>query len=204
MASLLIGSFLISLLHAVIPSHWLPMLAIGRKEQWDLKETERVTFISGLAHVLSTIIIGILLGLIGIELSQHIGHFTRVIAPSILILIGLYFIRQHYIHHHFHLQNQKVAGKSKNKIITGLITAMFLSPCLEIEAYFLLAGTKGWWVLASIALMYSIVSIAGMLLWVRFAYKGLLKLNWHKWEHNAGLISGGVLILTGILSFFIY
>lgn len=204
MTSIIIGSFLISLLHALIPSHWLPVLAIGRRENWGLKETERVTLISGLAHVLSTIIIGILLGLIGLELSENIEHFTHIIAPSILILIGLYFVRQHYVHHHFHLQNQKVAGKPKSKIIGGLVIAMFLSPCLEIEAYFLLAGTKGWWMLVSIALMYSIVSIAGMLLWIRLAYKGLLKLNWHRWEHNAGLISGGVLIVTGILSFFIY
>ncbi|MFC0774045.1 hypothetical protein [Terrimonas alba] len=85
-----------------------------------------------------------------------------------------------------------------------MVLAMFLSPCLEIEAYFLLAGTKGWWILVTIALLYSVVSISGMLLWIRFAYKGLLKLNWHKWEHNAGLISGGVLIATGILSYFIY
>jgi len=204
MTSLLIGSFLISLLHALIPSHWLPVLAIGRREQWDLKETVRVTFISGLAHVLSTVIIGILLGIIGKELTQRIENFTHIIAPSILILIGFYFIRQHYVHHHFHLQNEKIVGKPKNKIIGALILAMFLSPCLEIEAYFLLAGTKGWWMLGAIALMYSIVSITGMILWIRLAYKGLIKLNWHKWEHNAGLISGGVLILTGILSFFIY
>lgn len=204
MASLLIGSFLISLLHAIIPSHWLPVLAIGRKENWDLGETEKVTFMAGLAHVLSTVLIGVFLGVIGIGLSSGVQNFTRIIAPCILILVGFYFIRQHYVHHHFHLQKQKVTGKPKNKIIAALVLAMFLSPCLEIEAYFLLAGTKGWWVLVAIALMYSVVSITGMLLWIRFAYKGLLKLNWHKWEHSAGLISGGVLIATGILSFFIY
>ena len=204
MLNVVIGSLIISLLHAVIPNHWLPVLAIGRKENWDLKETERVTFISGLAHVLSTIIIGILLGLIGLELSESINHFTYIIAPSILILMGLYFVRQHYVHHHFHLENQKVAGRPKSKIISVLVIGMFLSPCMEIEAYFLLAGTKGWWLMGLIALMYSVITITGMLIWIRFAYRGLLKLNWHKWEHNAGLISGGVLILTGILSFFIY
>lgn len=204
MYSIVIGSLIISLLHAVIPNHWLPVLAIGKKENWNLNETEKVTFIAGLAHVISTVIIGIFIGIIGIELSDTIKGFTQIIAPSILILIGFYFIRQHYEHHHFHLQKQEIVKKPKNKIIAALVLAMFLSPCLEIEAYFLVAGTKGWWVLAVIALMYSIVSIAGMLLWIRFAYKGLLKLNWHKWEHNAGLISGGVLIVTGILSFFIY
>ena len=204
MFNVIIGSLIISLLHAVIPNHWLPVLAIGRKENWDLKETERVTFISGLAHVLSTVIIGILLGLIGLELSESINHFTHIIAPSILILMGLYFVRQHYVHHHFHLENQKVAGKPKSKIISALVIAMFLSPCMEIEAYFLLAGTKGWWLMGLIALMYSVITITGMLIWIRFAYRGLLKFNWHRWEHNAGLISGGVLILTGIVSFFIY
>ena len=203
MTSIIIGSFLISLLHAVIPSHWLPVLTIGKKEQWSLKETERVTFVAGLAHVLSTIIIGVLLGVIGIGLNEQIDHFTHLIAPSILILIGLYFVRQHYVHHHFHLQKQKLSGKPKSKIIGALIIAMFLSPCLEIEAYFLLAGAKGWWLLVSIALMYAVVSISGMLLWIRFAYKGLLKINWHKWEHNAGIITGLTLVATGILSYFI-
>lgn len=203
MISILTGSFLISLLHAVIPNHWLPVLAIGRKENWSLEETTEVTLIAGAAHVVSTIIIGLLLGIIGRELSAHIEHFTHYIAPSILILLGLYFLKQHYVHHHFHLQKQQTSNRSKGRIIGALIIAMFLSPCMEIEAYFLVAGTKGWWLMGAIALMYAVVTLAGMLLWIRFAYRGMIRLNWHKWEHNAGLISGGVLIATGILSFFI-
>ena len=86
----------------------------------------------------------------------------------------------------------------------ALVVAMFLSPCMEIEAYFLLAGTKGWGLLITIAVMYSVITLIGMLLWIRIVYKGLLKLNWHKWEHNAGIITGLVLILTGIASFFVH
>lgn len=203
MTSLLIGSLLISLLHAVIPNHWLPVLAIGKKEGWSLAETTRITFIAGMAHVISTVIIGLLLGLIGTELALQIDDFTRIIGPSILILIGLYFVRQHYTHHHFHLQKEQIEKKrKKSSIILALIIAMFLSPCMEIEAYFLLAGSKGWYVLAAIAAMYSIITIGGMLIWIRIVYKGLLKLNWHKWEHNAGIITGLILIITGIISFF--
>lgn len=203
MYSLFIGSLLISLLHAVIPNHWLPVLAIGKKHGWSLAETSRITFIAGMAHVVSTVIIGFLLGMVGGELTEHIEDFTRIIAPSILILMGLYFLRQHYAHHHFHLEQKQIEKKTKSSIILALIIAMFLSPCMEIEAYFLLAGSKGWYVLVGIALMYSVISIAGMLIWVRVVYKGLLKLNWHKWEHNAGIITGLVLIITGIISFFI-
>jgi nickel/cobalt transporter (NicO) family protein len=143
------------------------------------------------------------LGLIGKELAIHIEPYTRIIAPSILILMGVYFIRQHYTHHHFHLETQQIRKKTKSSIILALVVAMFLSPCLEIEAYFLLAGSKGWIALAGVAALYSVISIAGMLIWIRIAYKGLLKLNWHQWEHNAGIITGFILIATGIVSFFI-
>ncbi len=203
MVSIIIGSLLISLLHAVIPNHWLPVLAIGKKEGWTLAETTRITFIAGMAHVVSTVIIGILLGLISGELSNNIEHFSHIVAPAILVLIGLYFVKQHYSHHHFHLENKQLQKKTKSSIILALVTAMFLSPCMEIEAYFLLAGERGWQMMAAVASMYSVITITGMLLWIRIVYKGMIKLNWHKWEHNAGIITGVVLIATGIVSFFV-
>lgn len=203
MLNILTGSLIISLLHALIPNHWLPVLAIGKKEGWTLGETSRITLIAGLSHVTSTIIIGVLLGVIGGELAAHLDNFTRVVAPSVLILLGLYFIRQHYKHKHFHVEKEMLEKKTKSSIITALVIAMFLSPCMEIEAYFLLAGTKGWYMMALIAIVYSIITIAGMLIWVRIVYKGLLKLNWHKWEHNAGIITGLTLVATGFISFFI-
>ena len=203
MYSIIIGSLLISILHAVIPNHWLPVLAIGKKQGWSLNETSRVTLIAGTAHIVSTVIVGILLWLIGGELTDHIEHFTHIIAPCVLILVGLYFIGQHYRHHHFHLQKEQLQKKSTKSIVWALVIAMFLSPCMEIEAYFLLAGSKSWYLLVVIAAMYSVISIAGMLIWIRVVYKGLLKLDWHRWEHNAGIITGLVLITTGIVSFFI-
>lgn len=202
MIQIITGSILISLFHAVIPNHWLPVLAIGKKEGWSLAETSRITFIAGASHVISTIIIGVLLGLIGEELGEHFENFTHVIAPVILILLGLYFVRQHYQHKHFHLQGEALQKKTKASIITALVIAMFLSPCMEIEAYFLLAGMKSWYLMALIAIMYAVITITGMLIWVRIVYKGLLKLDWHKWEHNAGIITGITLMITGIISFF--
>jgi nickel/cobalt transporter (NicO) family protein len=203
MSSILVGSILISLLHALIPNHWLPVLAIGRKEGWTLAETSRVTLVAGIAHVASTVIIGVLLGMIGGELTEHIDHFAHIIGPAILVLMGMYFVGQHYRHHHFHLAKEPIRKKTKSAIVISLTIAMFLSPCMEIEGYFLLAGSEGWYLLALIAGLYSVITIAGMLIWIRIVYKGILKLNWHRWEHNAGIITGLVLILTGVTSFFI-
>lgn len=204
MISILTGSLLISLLHAMIPNHWLPVLAIGRKEGWSLSETSRITFIAGAAHVVSTVLLGILLGWIGGGLAEKLDSFTHYIAPAILVILGIYFIREHYRHHHFHLEQKDIVKKTKPALISSLVVAMFLSPCMEIEGYFLMAGTLGWYYMALVAVMYSVITLAGMLIWIRIVYKGLLKLNWHKWEHNAGIITGIVLVVTGLLTFFIH
>ncbi len=187
----------------MIPNHWLPVLAIGRRENWSLAEVTKVTFISGLAHALSTIAIGIILGLLGLQLANKIEYFTHFIAPVILICLGVFFIYQHHRHKHFHLHQTPRATLPKNKIILALVAAMFLSPCMEIEAYFLLAGTKGIWAVLTIAALYLSITVSGMVLWVRLAYKGVLKLNWHTLEHNSGIITGWTLVVTGIISFFI-
>lgn len=192
-----------SILHAVIPSHWLPVLAIGKKDNWSLREVMRVTFVSGLAHASSTLAIGIVLGFAGLELSNEIQYFSQWIAPLILVAIGIFFIYQHHRHKHFHLHQAPGASLPKAKIIMALVIGMFFSPCLEIEAYFLMAGTKGWWAVLTVGSLYLLISVTGMVILVRLAYKEVLKLNWHSLEHNAGIITGWTLIVTGIISFFI-
>lgn len=142
MITLITGSLILSVLHALIPNHWLPVLAISKKEKWTIGQTTSVTFISGLAHALSTVLIGIAIGVIGVKLSSKVENFTQYIMPGALAGIGLFYIYQHNRHKHFHLHTRPDV-KAKNKVILTLTIAMFFSPCLEIEAYFLLAGTHG-------------------------------------------------------------
>lgn len=204
MFSIITGSLILSLLHATIPNHWLPVIAIGRKEKWSVNEVTEITFISAIAHGLSTIIIGFILCILGARLADKIEYFTHFIAPVILILLGFFFIYRHHNHKHFHLNDVIKKKKSKKKIILALVLAMFLSPCMEIEAYFLLAGTQAKWLIWFIAALYLVITTLGMITLVRLAYLGVLKLNWHSLEHNAGIITGITLIATGILAFFIH
>lgn len=204
MYSIITGSLIISLLHAVIPNHWLPVIAIGKKEQWSLREVTFVTFISAVAHGTSTVIIGIILGFLGARLGSRLEAFTSIAAPLILITIGAMFIYRHYRHKHFHVDPDIKKRKSKKSIIIALVVAMFFSPCMEIEAYFLLAGAYAGWLVLFISVLYLVITTVGMVLLVRFAYKGLLKLNWHTLEHNAGIITGLTLVITGIITFFIH
>jgi putative Mn2+ efflux pump MntP len=195
MFTLIAGSAVLSLFHALLPSHWLPVLAISRKERWSPNKTILVTFWVGLAHVLSTVLIGLALAGLGDILAEKIRVFTDWIAPSLLILIGLFYVYQHYYHHHFHLHEQ-ATGMG---ILASLTLAMFLSPCFEIEGYFLAAGQYGWDFVLLLAVIYGMLTLGGMLTWMRLALHGLRRLDWHPWEHYAGLISGVTVILSGIL-----
>lgn len=75
------GSVLLSVLHALIPNYWAPVLAVARSEQWSLRETAAVTLVAGLAHVLSTVLLGALLGLLGYRLALLYTSFCSYIAP---------------------------------------------------------------------------------------------------------------------------
>lgn len=200
MITLIAGSLVLSVLHALIPNHWLPVLAIAKKEHWSIAQTTRITFITGLSHALSTVLIGFAIGIAGNQLAERAESFTRFIAPAVLISLGLYYIYQHHRHKHFHVHREIV---NNSKVILSLAVAMFFSPCFEIEAYFLLAGAHGLPTVLLLAALYTVVTVSGMILWVRFTFNGLLRFNWHAIEHNAGIITGATLAITGIISFFI-
>ena len=202
-SSILFGSLLLSVLHAVIPNHWLPILAIGKREKWSLPKVMKITIVSALAHVTSTLAIGGLLALLGAKAIDISDYQVSLIAAAILVILGIVYIYRHHRHKHFHINEDVKRKRSDRAIIIALVLAMLLSPCMEIEAYFLLAGTKGWWLVGVIAAMYTIITTTGMLFLVGFAYRHLVKLNWHALEHNAGIITGITLIATGIIMYFI-
>jgi putative Mn2+ efflux pump MntP len=203
MTSLLTGTIMLSLLHGLIPSHWLPVLALKEKFGWQGSKTVRIACLAALTHSLSTFLLGVILGLFSLALAEELSSYTRWVIPSLLVLIGSYFIIQHHRHHHFHIaEKQKLEKAGATQVVTLLVFMMFLSPCLEIEAYFLMAGTYGWMMILTVGVLYTIVSVLGITFWVYLAQKGLHRFNWHRLEHNAGLVAGGILVLTGIISFF--
>lgn len=170
-----------------------------------MTEVTKITFFSAFSHVLSTVVLGLFLGFAGAAMADSVEHFTHFVAPAILIIMGIIFIYRHHTHKHFRIDNSDIKKKkSKKQIVGALVLAMFFSPCMEIEAYFLLAGTLHPWLILLIALIYTIITVAGMLILVRLAWRGLLRLNWHRLEHNAGIITGITLILTGVIAFFLH
>lgn len=199
---LFVSVLAISVLHAILPNHWLPVVAISKQLGWDSKKTMGITMLSAFAHSLSTVIIGILLALGGMSLDSLLPYF-KYIAAGILISLGILFVWRHQHHMHFHLREFKLTKKTDLSVVVGsLLLAMFLSPCLEVGALFLVAGTNGLALTLIIAGIYTFTSVIGMTLFTWLALHGLKKMDWHKLEHNSGLISGVILILTGLIFIF--
>jgi len=86
----------LGLIHTVIgPDHYLPFIVIGRARNWTLRKTLFVSFLAGLGHILSSVVIGF----VGIALGIAVARLEGVesargeIAAWLLIGFGLaYFI----------------------------------------------------------------------------------------------------------------
>ncbi|MDB5197291.1 MAG: hypothetical protein JWP88_1662 [Flaviaesturariibacter sp.] len=205
MFTVIAGTVLLALVHALIPNHWLPLVAVARAEGWKLKEVTTITFMAALAHVLGTVALGFVLGIIGKELQEQYGHAINLAASVLLIVFGLIYYTVNLPHHH-HSSQADVSGykRSRQKWVLIFIVMMFLSPCLEVESLFLSAGASGMGLVTLLSVLYAIVSITGIMILVRLGYKGTKLLSAHFIEHNEKRISGIVLILVGILSFFLH
>ncbi len=210
MEQILVGSLILSIIHALIPNHWIPLIAISKTEKWTNRETLFATFITGFSHTLSTIFIGIIVGFVGIKLSQNYSYITKIAAPLILIIIGIiYFVidlksSHHHHHHHFDVDEQKLKNKKSHfAIILSLSIAMFLTPCIEIEAYYFQAATIGWLGILIVSSVYLLVTLIIMFSLVYLGLKGINKINSHYLEHHEKRITGTVLILLGLLAYFV-
>jgi len=209
MIQLIIGGLALSIIHALIPNHWIPIVAISKAEKWSRREAIEFTLIIGFAHTISSILIGIVIGLIGYKLSETLSFITDIAAPLILVVLGIFYLILNKSHHHHKTINSKkiteVSRRSKFAIISTLGVAMFFSPCLEIEAYYFTAGALGWVGIITLSIIYLFVTVFIMIILVDLSRKGIDKLNikLHFFEHNEKAITGFVLNELGIYTYIV-
>ena len=193
----------------MIPNHWIPLIAIGKAEGWTTRQTITATIIAGFAHTLSTVIVGIIVGFAGYRLSRSYENLTTLIAPLVLIAIGIIYIIIDYIrlHHHHHINQNEINRPKKNKsritLLASLSIAMFFSPCIELEAYFFQAGTQGWQGIILVSIIYTFTTVFFMSVLVYLGTRGIDRLKWHFLEYHEKRVTGLVLIALGLLAFFV-
>jgi nickel/cobalt transporter (NicO) family protein len=206
MWQIFLGSFVLGSIHALIPNHWIPLIAISKAEKWTNKEALFVTFITGFSHTISTIIIGVIVGFAGIKLSESYSYITKIAAPIILLSIGIIYllIDLKSSHHHFENDGQTIKNKkSKLAIILSLCIAMFFTPCIEIEAFYFQAGTYGWAGIWIVSVVYTVLTVGVMMLLVYLGMQGMKNFRSHFLEHHEKRITGMVLIAVGLVTYFV-
>ncbi len=138
MMEIILGSFLLSLIHAAIPNHWVPIITLSKVQNWGKVFTNLAIIISSSAHSLSTIIVGSIIGIAGYAISQRYEEYSKIIASSILVVMGIIFVFSHLFsyskhhHHHggeFHLEH---SHKKSYIILTSVIGALTVVTLLAI------------------------------------------------------------------------
>jgi hypothetical protein len=214
--TLLSGALLASVLHAAIPTHWLPFILMGRARRWSRPRLLIVTAAAGTCHVITTILLG--LGLI--EISKLLAGSSEEILSRVasgvllgagLLFIGLQFVRRGHHHHHFPIaaeddhphgtrEHVKDHGHrlAEGATIGTLIAVMTISPCEAILPMFPQVALHGWKGLSALAAVFLGGTVSGMLVLVSVGHRGAELIKSEFIEHNERLILGLILTILGI------
>lgn len=196
LSAALISTFTVSLLHTLIPSHWLCFVVVGRAQGWRLRKTLGVAAAAGLLHVASTMVLGVLFALTGRTLLGGDDHLLEMASAGVLGGLGLLYLVSHALHAgHHHEQDQRVTEQAA---FVALLFSLVFSPCtLSIPLLFATAWSAGWIALSLVAVVLLVSTVGVMLLLVGLTSLGIEKLQFSILERYEKLIVGIVLCLLG-------
>jgi nickel/cobalt exporter len=189
-STLATGVVSISLIHALVPHHWLPFVIVGRKQGWNSKKILSLLGIGAFTHTLSTIVVGLLVGYLGHQIDQRFEALHGIVPGFILIAFGGgYFLSS------FHHSHQEI---SERMAASSLILMLGLSPCLVVAPFFLVLGPMGLAKVIQVCIAMSLLSTLGMVVLGGLALRGLnaVKLEWL--ERNESRVVGTLLVVLGV------
>ncbi|HHM24349.1 MAG TPA: hypothetical protein ENJ23_04830, partial [Bacteroidetes bacterium] len=172
--SLLLGSTLtIGILHSLAPDHWVPFVSIGRAQKWSKSKLVMITFLSGIGHVGSSIVIGMIGLLLGFGLSHLEGIESQRGEIAGLLLIGfgtayaLWGIKHARQHHH------KPIDPKKTVTVWMMIAIFVLGPCAPLIPLMFVAAAQGWHAVLLVSALFSAVTILMMVGQALLGYIGV-------------------------------
>lgn len=107
---LLLGAAaVVAILHSVLPDHWVPLAVVARTQRWNILRVGRVTFLASLGHVITSLILGGIIAVVGLQFQQKIETQQGHIVGAVLTLTGILFLIWglvgHGPHGHSHGEN---------------------------------------------------------------------------------------------------
>lgn len=215
----------IGFIHTLIgPDHYLPFIVMGEARAWSIKRTMLITFLCGLGHVLSSIIVGSIGIVAGLSLSklEFFESFRGNIAAWFLIAFGIAYMlislralyrKKKHLHQHNHPdgtahehEHNHFSGHShihisdrKNMTPWILFLIFVLGPCeplIPILMYPAAENNISGVILVS--LLFSAVTIATMMTVVLAFRLGLSRINMRPLERYVNVIAGATIAVSGL------
>ena len=212
--------------HTLIgPDHYLPFIVISRARGWRLPKTLFISFLCGLGHVLSSVI----LGLLGVALGIAVFRLESVeaarggIAAWGLIAFGfVYFVwglrralknkpHAHAHHHadgeeHTHVHSHKSAhvhvhaeGEKVNITPWILFTIFVFGPCEPLIPLVMFPAAKHNMAgVVLVAVIFGTVTILTMLTIIGLASWGVSFIRLGKLERYVHALAGAIIFVSGL------
>lgn len=196
-ASVLAAGFLAALMHAALPTHWLPFVLVGRGQGWSLNRTLQATWLAGGAHVALTVLVGVALVGVGMSLDERFDGVLRWASGGALLALGLWYLLSK--------PPAPDAGVSRGRFasdraaLVSLVTALAVYPSEAFLPVYLSAAPFGWGVFAALSLMLLVVTLAGMSVFVALAAAGANRIRMERFERYERLILAATLCGLGLI-----
>jgi ABC-type nickel/cobalt efflux system permease component RcnA len=215
----------IGFLHTIFgPDHYLPFIVMSRARKWSLGKTSFITFLCGIGHIISSILLGIIGIVFGIAIMklEALEAFRGNIAAWALIGFGFaYFVwgirravryhpHQHthphgtdtsHVHEHTHVGKHAHAHDIEKKSITPwiLFTIFVLGPCEPLIPVLMYpAAKKSVFGAFMVSGVFGVVTIATMLGLVVILSLGVNILPLGKFERYTHALAGATIFLSGM------
>jgi hypothetical protein len=225
---LLLGAAgVVAILHSILPDHWVPLAVVARTQRWSLWHVGRVALLASLGHVITSLILGGLIALIGLQFQHEIETQQGHIVGVVLILTGIGFLIWglvgHGSHGHHHQEDHiddHGLGQKRNdthehehrlrkqqpliKRLAAIAVpfGMAASPDLTILPVALAAGAVGTVAVVSVLSVFAVFTIATFISLTVIATLAGYQIKGDWLEKHANTITSLVLIAIGIVAYF--
>lgn len=218
---LIISAGSLGFVHTLLgPDHYLPFIVLSKARKWSTPKTMWITFISGIGHVGSSVLIGMVGIAMGISLSklEAVESFRGELVGWMLFAFGiLYTVYGLYKYvkssHHMHLPKFLVPKKVRElqhlptteqekdntKITPWILFLIFVfGPCeVLIPMLIFPAYENSTFGMFAVALVFGIATVATMMLAVWIGHKGAAMVRFKRHERYWHLIAGIIILISG-------
>ena len=201
--SLLGGGFVAAFLHAALPTHWLPLVLVGRAQGWTLARTLGAVGAAAFAHIVSTAVVGGLIVAAGLALDQWVAGLLPHLSAALLLLFGAFYLVRA-------AARRPVAASgptldlaeptvSHAAAFWGLVAMLAISPGEVLLPIYMSSAQEGSAVLALVTLAFLAGTALGMGLFTALARAGASLLRLERWARYEGAVLGLALIALGLI-----